>query len=262
MSNLGSRADFEADGYWVGPALFSEEQVTEARRHFDDVLAGRYDLGQAPQGVNRFGDAMVKVSNAWRVDSMIRDIVMHPHISMIASVLLDADELYLWADSLYWKKPNATGEQAMIGWHQDKQYWAASSSDKMITACVALYDADVTTGGMRFIRGSNRWGLVGGSEALTADENRGTHGLPRAPLGLPCVEVCPRLRAGQVTFHHALTFHGSGLNLSPEPRRSITIHMVSGEARLTTAELSNPDFAGMLVGDAFRPPLFPRLWPL
>jgi ectoine hydroxylase-related dioxygenase (phytanoyl-CoA dioxygenase family) len=34
------------------------------------------------------------------------------------------------------------------------------------------------------------------------------------------------LQAGQVSFHHPLTFHGSGANTSTRVRRSLAIHYV------------------------------------
>lgn len=40
-------------------------------------------------------------------------------------------------------------------------------------------------------------------------------------LDEPCI-----LKAGQVSFHHALTFHGSGPNFSDAPRLSIVAHVM------------------------------------
>jgi ectoine hydroxylase-related dioxygenase (phytanoyl-CoA dioxygenase family) len=39
----------------------------------------------------------------------------------------------------------------------------------------------------------------------------------------PCI-----LKAGQASFHHALTFHGSGPNYTSEPRLSIVAHLMPG----------------------------------
>jgi ectoine hydroxylase-related dioxygenase (phytanoyl-CoA dioxygenase family) len=40
-----------------------------------------------------------------------------------------------------------------------------------------------------------------------------------------------RMKAGQISFHHPLTLHGSGPNQTAKPRRSIAIHMMSGKTR-------------------------------
>jgi len=208
--------------------------------------------------VNQFGGIMTKVSNAWWADALIRDVVCDHRIATVAAILLDVDELYLWADSLYWKAPLAAKEGAVVGWHQDKQYWGVSSTEKMITATINLYQADALSGGLRFAEGSHRWGLVGGSHALSGGDNTEPHLRPPVPAGEEWKEVCPLLVPGQVTFHHCLTFHGSGPNLSAEPRRSITIHMVAGDGRL--AQITADDyFAGVALGEPFRGPNFPRL---
>jgi len=257
---LSPREVFEQAGYWVADRLFSQLQVDRIAEHFDAVLRGEYDTGRVPHAVDRFGDALIKVSNAWAADSVLRSVVMDPRIARIAADLLGADELYLWADSLYWKAPLRPTEQGIVGWHQDKMYWAPSSTDAMITACVNLYRADALSGGMRFAEGSNRWGLIFGPDALSGADNAGEHGRPAIPNGERWREVCPTLEPGQVTFHHCFTFHGSGPNFSAEPRRSITIHMVSGDGRCRRP-FDDASLASVQIGDPFRPPLFPRLYP-
>lgn len=42
------------------------------------------------------------------------------------------------------------------------------------------------------------------------------------------------MAAGQVSFHHPLTFHGSGANTSDRMRRSLAIHFV--DARVTAVD--------------------------
>ena len=34
---------------------------------------------------------------------------------------------------------------------------------------------------------------------------------------------------GHMSFHHCRTYHGSGANLSTEPRRAISLHLQDGE---------------------------------
>lgn len=233
------------------------------RTAFDEVVvAGIYSTGRRPGGVNNFGNQLVKVSNAWWANDVIAEVVRDKSIAQLAAKLLGVDELYLWADSLYWKSPRNRGEQGQIGWHQDKQYWQTSSTERMITACIALYDASPSTGGMRFADGSHRWGLIGGSDALTSGDNAQAHPRPKPPRGARWSEVCPELPAGSVTFHHCLTLHGSGPNLAPSPRRSITIHMVAGDGRLVNwSPVADGHLETVGLGNLFRGPLFPRLYP-
>lgn len=239
------------------------DALQRVRAAFDEVVvAGIYSTGRPPHGVNNFGNQLVKVSNAWLANAVIAEVVRDKGIAQLAAKMLGVDELYLWADSLYWKAPNGRGEQGHIGWHQDKQYWQTSSTERMITACIALYETKPSTGGMRFADGSHRWGLVGGSDALSAGDNAAVHTRPPVPPGERWSEVCPELPAGSVTFHHCLTFHGSGPNLAPSPRRSITIHMVAADGRLVNwIPTADGHLETVGLGNPFRGPLFPRLYP-
>ena len=256
------RGMFRDAGYWVSPKILSWAEVSMATHAFDAVLVGTYDRACPPQGVERFGNAMIKVANAWWADSVIRARALDPRLGELAADLLGVPAVRLWADSLYWKAPGADGEQARIGWHQDKQYWSISSTDRMITAVIPLYVAGPESGGLRFIPGSHQWGLVGGSEALVGADNAGRHVRPPVPAGQVWREVCPTVLPGQVSFHHCLTFHGSGANRMPAPRRSLTVHYVADEGRLvnwTPVADGYLDTVGL--GNPFRGRFFPRVWP-
>ena len=45
------------------------------------------------------------------------------------------------------------------------------------------------------------------------------------------VKIPVELLKGEVSFHHCLTIHGSGPNLSNAPRRSIAVHLQNGANR-------------------------------
>jgi len=254
---------FQREGWAYVPSLFSAVEVPPLIQAFDRVVQGVYETGRAPHGVDKFANgSLAKISNAWLADHTIAGMVLNPRIGKIAAELLGVEEIYLWADSLYWKGPYADTEQAVIGWHQDKHYWPISSTEKMITCCVALYEADARSGGLRFASGSHRWGLIEGTEAWTEKDNTTIHERPRAPEGEEWSEICPLVLPGGATFHHSLTFHGSGRNLTPFPRRSVTIHMVAGEGRLVNWEPVKDGYLEHVgLGNPFRGPLFPRLWP-
>src|SRR5437016_5632003 len=103
---MTDRAFFVENGYWVGPPVLDATQVAAVSKHFDAVVTGQYETGRAPRGVNRFGDAMVKVAWALWADTVIQQVVTDPAIAGTAAALLGVSELYLWADSLYWKAPH------------------------------------------------------------------------------------------------------------------------------------------------------------
>jgi ectoine hydroxylase-related dioxygenase (phytanoyl-CoA dioxygenase family) len=57
------------------------------------------------------------------------------------------------------------------------------------------------------------------------------------------------MKAGQVSFHHALTIHGSGPNASAEARRSMAVHLMTGETTYSARLIGEGHFnAKMMTG--------------
>ena len=99
----------------------------------------------------------------------------------------------------------------------------------MCTAWIALQDTDLRNGGMRTIVGSHKWGLLEDSNTFGHKDLDGLQArfasqeISGEWLDEPCI-----MQAGQVSFHHALTLHGSGPNLTWEPRMCLISHMMPG----------------------------------
>ena len=165
-----------------------------------------------------------KIDNAWWADPDLAALATHPTLGAIAAALLEATAVRLWQDQLLCKPPGGPGETT-IGWHQDWASWdTVASHDAFVTAWVAFDDVDDGNGAMQMIPASHQWGLVpGGSNFFATDRDAQLDQL--SPNGA----VAPRsivMGAGQVSFHHPLTFHGSGPNTSDRLRRSLSIHFV------------------------------------
>src|SRR5262249_14933283 len=145
--------------------------------------------------------------------------------------------------------------------HQDKGYWASASGTDLVTAWVAFDDVNEANGCMQFAAGSNRWGLVNESNFFNPDME-GQRSRMQLPEGVTWREVPPIRQPGQASFHHCMTLHGSAPNRTPRPRRSIAVHMMSGETRLVKGNKhANEAIFGGEDGELYRGPRFPRLWP-
>lgn len=255
---------FRENGFWLSPKMFDDELLAQAREHLERLRRGEYEKGEPPLSNYRpSGDdakGLVKIDNGWWADRVMERFATSPEIGEIAARLLGVEEIYLWHDQTLYKPP-ASGAAGNVGWHQDKGYWASSSTTDMITAWVAFDDVDEENGAMRFVAGSNHWGLVNESDFFNPDME-GQKARIRRPGGAEWKEVPALLKAGEVSFHHCLTLHGSGPNRSNRPRRSIAVHMMSGEARLVKGNRhDNETIFGGENGALFRGPKFPRLWP-
>jgi ectoine hydroxylase-related dioxygenase (phytanoyl-CoA dioxygenase family) len=81
----------------------------------------------------------------------------------------------------------------------------------LVTAWIALQDIDLSNGCMMVVPGSHKWQLDPSSHGF---EEKDLDALKRryAVEGREWKEVPVILKEGQASFHHSLTFHGSGPN--------------------------------------------------
>lgn len=77
---------------------------------------------------------------------------------------------------------------------------------------------------MCFVRGSHRWGYLNAGDFFSHDRDRTRKEVP-VPLGKTWEEVPAILEPGAMSFHQALTFHGSDPNISQSPRVSLALHL-------------------------------------
>jgi len=229
--------EFNERGYWVGPKILDDESIQVLRDAFDRVFNGEVDYPCSPYeysywrkivAMHRADSPEVrKLNNAWNISAALRKLFESEVIGKAASKLLGTSEVRLWHDQAIWKPSSATadGKEGNIGWHQDYGYWQISNTSNMCTAWIPLQDVDLTNGGMRTIVGSHKWGLVPDSTTFF-DKNmdnlqkKFAQSAPSEWIDEPCI-----MKAGQIAFHHALTFHGSGPNTSGKPRLALAVHI-------------------------------------
>ena len=218
---------FWRDGYLVGPVVLEAGDVASLRAAVERVHGGDLEGdGEYPLFGKVLGDrdagAARTVMYGWRVNDAIRALVCGPRLGALAAALLRAPRVRLWQDQVISKPPAAADRtDGTIGFHQDYAYWQDVSTDAMVTANIALQDTDDRNGALHVLAGSHRIGIVewaGSFFDTDLDEVRAR--LP-ADRRATLQEVTLPLQAGQVSFHHSLTVHGSGPNRSDQPRMTI-----------------------------------------
>ena len=228
-----ARAAYERDGYWVSPVLFDGSEIARLREATARVIAGDYRGPRQPVLSLPFDPKptdLRKIDDAWWADPELAALSTDPRLGAIAAALMDAEVVRLWQDQLLYKPPG-DATTTTIGWHQDWASWdTVASHAAFVTAWVAFDDVDDENGAMQMIPGSHALGLVpGASNFFGTDRDAqldaiGGTAEPRSVV----------MAAGQVSFHHPLTFHGSGPNTSDRLRRSLAIHFV--DANVTAVE--------------------------
>ena len=259
-------------GYWISPKLFTDDEIAAMRdaherfwrRDLDREIPSQYGLTDIDFDTPR----LRQDCNGFWVNDVIRAAVTSPILGGIAARLMRTDSVRLWHDQVIYK-PGSDGAPAThignVGWHQDYGYWQCTSTTNMVTAWVALQDTDLANGGMRTIVGSHKWGLIGESDMFhTKDLEALAQKFAAQGQGEWLDEPCI-LKAGQASFHHALTFHGSGPNQTDHPRMSVVAHMMPGDTVYRTGRQWHPNLVLLgpnatdgspFVGDAW-----PQMWP-
>ena len=221
---------FENDGVLIAPAVIPPDLLARVRRRIEAVCAGEYETGIAPGGTPPAlavsPKALVKIDNAHRSDRTILELVSHPEIGRLAAAITGASFVQVFATQLLIKPPAAAAPgQSNVGWHQDQEYWDAALEGELLTAWVAISDVTADSGPMRFVRGSNHWGLLKSGDFFSGDLAGIKQRIREKQGGSPWEEVSAVLPPGGVSFHHRLTVHGSGPNHGTGPRVSFAVHL-------------------------------------
>ncbi|OAB35099.1 phytanoyl-CoA dioxygenase [Paenibacillus macquariensis subsp. defensor] len=222
---------FDQDGYWISPKLLDDQTIERLRGAHERIWKKDYDgAGMPLHGFNLSDNpfALRKFDNGWWINDEVRSVVTDPNVGQMAAELLKEDEIRLWHDQVIYK-PGTSGQETKagnVGWHQDYGYWRASSTPNMVTVWIALQDTDLNNGGMMTILGSHKWGAVEGSDTFFEQDmtKLKQRFATRDWVEEPCI-----LKAGQASFHHGLTFHGSATNFTDQPRLSVVAHLMPGD---------------------------------
>jgi hypothetical protein len=223
---------YQSHGYYHSKKIFTDEEI-------DTAVAGseRYYRGERdrllPSPVRGWqpdhGNVLRKNDYASLQNRELAALIRKPILGAIAARLCGAP-VRLWHDQLLYKPPSDPSKPVNVGWHTDRGYWKTCTSEHMLTAWIPFHDCGEQMGTITMIDQSHEW--PDNTEALDFFNN------DLAALekkfhtnGRPVHKVPMDLRRGEVSFHHCLTIHGSGPNLTNQPRRSIAVHMQDASNR-------------------------------
>ncbi len=251
---------YDRDGFLrSGKVLLDQAQLETLRSEMKRVIADRDDATKPqPVGISTWGEAegrpVWQIVNIYDASPAFRALATHPTIAEEVAQLSRATELRIWHDQIQWKP---AGKGGVNMWHQDSPYWPVLKPMDLVTAWVALDDADEDNGCMSMVPGSHQWGdTIDFLHTLKSFD-----GMPREYAGHPIeVRRCP-VRAGEVHFHGSLTWHGSHSNTSGRERRALAIHFLQAHTRFI-AEHNHPmkPFITSQDGELIRGERFPVVW--
>jgi hypothetical protein len=235
-------AFYAEHGWYLTKKLFSDHEIDELVAASERFYAGERSrhLRQRPprlaywepwQGnVSRHNDYIHFESDS------IAKILLKPLIGAVAARLAQAEQIRVFQATLIYKPPVAGEPSNIVPWHFDKHYWASSSSDRMLTAFIPFHDCDADLGTITMVDGSHTWQEIGEDpstnrhfaqrdrtqleEMLLTNAAHNNAQVRKIPMIIP---------KGHLSFHHCRLYHGSGANVSDQPRRAVSLHLQDGD---------------------------------
>ncbi len=218
-------SDFLTKGFVTGIRVLTGDQVNILRQELhalmlakmaDDLRFYEFHLNESTDP----GRVLFHALGAWRVSPAFHDVIFLPSVVKAAEQLLDGPVRF-WHDQIFVKPPR---DGAVVEWHQDYSYWTRTKPMAHLTCWIGLDDSTEENGCVHYVPGSHRWPLLpryelsGNMESVFQFLN-----LEQSAEFLP---VPATLLAGEASFHHPLTLHGSFENSSDRPRRAVVLNFI------------------------------------
>ncbi|WP_328847609.1 phytanoyl-CoA dioxygenase family protein [Streptomyces sp. NBC_00258] len=224
-------------GWYLSRKLLSDDEVDLLATASERFYAGHRDrrLPARPPSLSYWvkeeGNVQRHNDYIHYEDDEIAAILRKPLLGAVAAKLAGAAEIRIFQSTLIYKPAGLDDPNNTVPWHFDRDYWATSTSERMLTAFIPFHDCDERMGTISMIDGSHLW-QEAGADSVTAlhfaDRRKDLDAVLSRTAELnnsEVREVPVVIPKGHVSFHHCRTYHGSGPNLSSRPRRAVSLHL-------------------------------------
>jgi non-heme Fe2+,alpha-ketoglutarate-dependent halogenase len=205
---------FNRVGYIKGIPIFNETEIGEHRQYFDALLAN----------VIAAGGSSYSIISAHMKYGKVYDLLTHPKIVACVKDII-GENVIGWGAHYFCKMPH---DSKTVGWHQDAGYWPLTPS-KTVTVWLAIDDATVENGAMRFIAGSHHLGHLTPRHSKPDENSVLGQVVENAEQLGESVDV--ELKAGEISIHTDLLLHGSNANPSPKRRCGLTLRYCTSDVQ-------------------------------
>ena len=227
---------FRSEGWLHVEGLLSEEEVSEIESVYERFLRREIAVpgrdfcdmsSDYEKPIEEF--AIVNVMLPRKYLASLRDNVYERRAASIAEQLWGSD-MALDYDQFVAKRPKKS--DAVFHWHQDLGYWPVTKDTRTASFWLAIDDATVANGCMRFVSGSHEEPKLRPHRPMKGDRDK-SHTLV-AEVDEERDRIVPaEIRRGDATVHHERTIHGSGGNTTSGWRRA---YIVAFRAKATVEE--------------------------
>ena len=233
---------FRIDGFLIVENLVDEKTIAQLHTRFDRLFQGDFETGTRPDEVNwQEGESdpelTRQICNAWKSDRRVAATVLRKDLGRALAHLGSWPGTKIVQDNMLSKPPKARS----LGYHQDNSYLAWYTPREMLTCWIALDDTSKDSGTLEFVRGSHRWHSQQIPESKfhdPADYRQAMTAAAKQEDLTPEVTYVEVPRGGG-SFHHGWTWHGSGVNRSPNWRRALVLHGTRSDAQFAPQHLNH-----------------------
>ena len=185
----------------------------EANEINDEIKKIERDWPEALEGINR--------NYIHLISPKFNEICLNKNIlDAVESII--GKNILICGTTLFIKKPN---EKGFVSFHQDAKYIGLNPYN-WVSAWVAITDTNENNGCMRMLPGSHKENLKYHDQKFD-ENNLLTRGQTIKDVPLDKTDPIV-LKAGQISLHHPLIVHGSGLNHSNDRRIGFVIQSYIG----------------------------------
>ncbi len=230
---------YRADGHATLPQVFSAERMDGA---IADIVAWGEEAMAAMSGAERrwyleeatSGSAVLrKLDNPHSKRPFFKELAFDETLVTAVECLI-GQGVSVYFSQVFFKPPRGGGPKPA---HQDNFYFGPSDPEGLVTAWIALEDADEENGCLRYGRRSH----LGPILAHAAPPER-PFDLQISDADLARLEMRPAtVPKGGVSFHHGGTVHRSADNRSNRWRRACALHYVRNDVVFATPALPYDD---------------------
>ena len=203
---------FNDEGFVVVRDVFETSEIEFYREVVKEAIKERKQFDErALEDKSEYEKSFTQCQNLWEDYIDIRKLTFDQRICKIASELLDVDAIRLWHDQALVKESGGRETDP----HHDQPYWPIKEA-KTITAWIPLCDVDETNGQLGFYPGSHK---LADKKFIDIFSGKVSEKEFLETSNLKSDEISyQELKAGDVSFHHGLTFHRAKPNLSNKDR--------------------------------------------
>ncbi len=225
--------EYNRNGFLKRLLVFETEEADEVRAYFDALLeevtaagGNSYSISTAHLSYGRVYDLLTDA----RIVGFVRDIL--------------GDDVIGWGSHFFCKMPR---DGKAVAWHQDSSYWPLTPS-KTTTVWLAIDDADLDNGCMRFVAGSHHKGHLTWRPSSPEEHNVLNQTVENAEQYGDVVD--DELKAGELSMHSDLLLHSSAANESDRRRCGLTLRYCTPDVQAGSdwyakgVVVSGRDFSG------------------